>query len=142
MIFSHGLDEKVLSGQKTQTRRLVQEGDEATYAVPSGEIAQVYRRGKLLWEGYKTYSIQSGRGKKGNGRFRIVKIRIETLQSITEADAKAEGVRKLYRCPQWLPNEAILSFKQLWDSIHTKPGTCWAENPEVWVLEIEAGNEK
>ena len=136
MIFSQGLDDRVRDGTKTQTRRLVKEGDEATYAVPSGEIAQVYRNGKLLWEGYKTYAIQSGRGKKGNGRFRILKIRRESLQDISEADVIAEGIPKRL-------NGSVMkqrAFKHLWDSIHKKSGTRWEDNPENWVLEIEPIN--
>ena len=136
MIFSNGLDEKVRDGTKTQTRRLVKEGD-CGYGGGKGEIHSVGAMNRWKWQVGKTYAIQSGRGKKGNGRFCIVKIRKENLQSITEADAKAEGVWKLYRCPQWLPDEAIKSFMELWNSIHNKPGTRWEDNPEVWVLEIE-----
>lgn len=142
MIFSKGLHLKVLSGQKTQTRRLVKDGDEATYAVPSSEIAQVYRSGKLLWETYKTYAIQSGRGKKGDGHFRITKIRKETLQSMTESDARAEGVAKIIKTTKgWFRNEATVSFKQLWNRIHKKSGTRWIDNPEVWCISLEVIKE-
>jgi len=137
MIFSNGLDDKVRDGTKTQTRRLVKSGDSYVAGYFDGVIYRVERNGKRKWRTGRTYAIQPKRGKKGNGRFRITNIRIEPLQAITEADAIAEGVRKLYRCPQWLPGEAIKSFIELWDSIHKKPGTRWEDNPEVWVLEIE-----
>ena len=135
MIFSNGLDDKVRDGTKTQTRRLVRLHD---WRNPVGEITEVCGgHNRLKWKVGRTYAIQPKRGAKGDGRFRIIKIRKENIQSITETDARAEGVRKLYRCPQWMPNEAILSFKQLWGSINKKKGTRWEDNPLVWVLEIE-----
>ena len=138
MIFSNGLDDKVRDGSKSQTRRLVKEDDYTWRNALSLEISSVCDQyNRLKWKVGKTYAIQSGRGKKGDGRFRITKIRKETLQSITEADARAEGVRKLYIGYRWDANEATLSFKQLWNSIHKKSGTRWEDNPEVWVLEIE-----
>ena len=142
MIFSNGLDDKVRDGTKTQTRRLVKETDEILdWTAKPWMTTTIFRNNRILWETWqseKTYAIQSGRGKKGNGRFRITKIRKETLQSITEADAKAEGVPKIVRTTSaWFRNEATVSFQQLWNSIHKKPGDRWDSNPEVWVLEIE-----
>ena len=161
MIFSNGLDDKVRDGSKTQTRRLVKKGDDLVHwPTTRGEILRgmrprrnsvpcLYRRTKasrdlpfggdyLLYRETQTYAIQSGRGKKGNGSFRITKIRRETLQSITDADARAEGVSKIMvDDSEWWSNEATLSFKRLWNSIHKKPGDIWEDNPEVWVLEIE-----
>ena len=32
---------------------------------------------------------------------------------------------------------ASYMFEGLWNDIHTAPGTTWADNPEVWVLEFE-----
>lgn len=79
----------------------------------------------------------------------ITDIRVERLNEISEADAKAEGLRwhSLYKewggaethpdsrpeCPQWrwyeLPVEA---FKNLWESINGAGS--WKENPWVWVI--------
>lgn len=136
MIFKDKLCQKVLDGTKTQTRRLVK-GGEYVWTEPSIGIAEVCdSNNRLKWCVGNTYAVQLGRGKHAVGRIGITKIRREPVQSITEADAIAEGVRKLYRCPQWLPDEARRSFKELWDSIHPK-GKRWADNPEVWVLEFE-----
>ena len=161
MIFSHGLDDKVRDGTKTQTKRLVKRGNDLVHWPTTrrelelgmrprrNSVPCLYRRKKayrdlpfggdyLLYRETQTYAIQSGRGKKANGRFRITKIRKETLQSITDADAIAEGVSKIMsNDAEWWTNEATVSFKQLWNSIHKKKGTRWEDNPEVWVLEIE-----
>lgn len=59
-------------------------------------------------------------------RIRITAIRREPLQSITEADALAEGV------------ESVEAYRALWESINGKTkGARWADNPDVWVLTFE-----
>jgi hypothetical protein len=50
------------------------------------------------WVIGKTYAVQPGRGKKQIVRIRILNIRQEHLQDITEADAIAEGCMSLL-CP-------------------------------------------
>jgi len=156
MIFSKGLHLKVLSGQKTQTRRLVKEGDSLIYwpLVKEGDsliywpTACIFRKTKsgdirLLWRVGQIYTIQSGRGKKGNGKFGITEIRKERLQDISENDARAEGCSGYcgYYCDIIVGHVdhvgPLEQFARLWDSLHKKSGTRWAENPEVWVLEIE-----
>jgi hypothetical protein len=109
------------------------------------------------WYVGNTYAVQSGRGKPGAwwrcnfgdiyhiaqdypnpnrkaylasegfqpARIRITAIGRERLQDITEADAKAEGV------------ESVEAYKALWQSINTKKGTRWEDNPEVWVLSFK-----
>ena len=128
MIFSNGLDEKVRNGTKTQTRRLVKENDEIlTWSMKPWMATTVFRNNRILWETWqsgKTYAIQSKRGIKGNGRFRITKIRKEKLLNINKEDIKAEGFSTR--------DELI----ELWNRIHTKANR-WNCNPEVWVLEIE-----
>lgn len=154
MIFSKGLDDKVRDGTKTQTRRLVKEGDSEffkwhnglfRYDAETGEklISRVYRNNYKKWMVGHVYAIQSGRGKKGNGYFRIVKIRKERVQDISVDDVIAEGAPQLYFLakfhPQWMRSttETIRVFRRLWNSIHKKPPTRWEDNPEVYVLEIE-----
>lgn len=59
-------------------------------------------------------------------RIRITAIRREPLQSITEADARAEGV------------ESVAAYRDLWESINGRtPGARWEDNPGVWVLSFE-----
>jgi len=98
-----------------------------TYAVQPG-------RGKKA----KTYAVQPGRGKKAVGRIRITAIRRERVQDIRELDAEAEmGFRVPIRHFMWGVTTKQ-KFAKLWNSIHTKRGTRWEDNPEVWVLEFEA----
>ncbi len=55
----------------------------------------------------------------------VLSVRIERLQSITEADAIAEGVK------------SIAEYKTLWDSINKKDGNGWETNPWLWVVEFK-----
>lgn len=76
MIFSPDLAEKILNGEKTQTRRPSKDG-----------ICDCrYTAGR-------TYAIQPGRGRKAVGRIRILETSLVPLGSITTADAHAEGFR-------------------------------------------------
>jgi hypothetical protein len=152
MIFQH-THEKVLDGLKTQTRRLIKPGEWIDVSdPPNPRVVQMGKDGKLRtkWQVGKTYAVQPGRTKKAIGRIRITGIRRERLQDITEEDALAEGCEGLWNPMRGYynfreaPTDTTLfgkyskdHFKQLWDSIHTKPGTRWDDNPEVWVLEFE-----
>lgn len=77
----------------------------------------------------------------------VTGVRIERLQDISEADARAEGVESQfvdgYGC--WVNyelgdgtwcNSARGSFCTLWDSINAKRGYGWDVNPWVWVVEF------
>lgn len=87
----------------------------------------------------------------------IKSIRVERLQDISEADAKAEGVEPFFTQHQSIAHDQRLtsgelasdgehraSFAVLWDEIN---GKCrvgdlfsrhtWQENPWVWVVEFE-----
>jgi hypothetical protein len=50
--------------------------------------------------------------------------RVERLRDITEDEAIAEGIK-----PDVI--NAITRFVTLWHSLHTKPGECWEDNPQV-----------
>ena len=168
MIFKQ-VDE-ILSGQKTQTRRVVKPGEgmyEASLALTAA--------GNVKWAVGKTYAVVPKRGLPGvwwkrvgtvalthNGmheyhypsnpdaaaialpvtradlekrgfqplRIRIVAIRREHLQDITEADAKAEGV------------SSKGEYAKLWNRINKRKGTRWSDNPLVWALTFEVVKER
>lgn len=65
----------------------------------------------------------------------IAAVRVERVQDISEADAKAEGVGTLVAFTE--PCRA--GYKCLWDSINAERDGgiyAWAKNPHVWVLEF------
>ena len=79
----------------------------------------------------------------------VTAVRVERVQGISEADAKAEGVRwhdwpgcKKCSCDQedceWCshhPAFHVPAFRHLWDSINGKrPGCAWDDNP--WVVAV------
>ena len=82
-------------------------------------------------------------------------VRVERLQEISEADARAEGIRLVtkdgtvnkfcvydqgdYSSTPWseMPRDAVSSYRSLWDSINAKRGHGWETNPWVWVVEFE-----
>jgi len=68
MLFRADLMSKVLSGEKTQTRRL------------SGK-----------YEVGKTYAVQPGRGKKAVARIRVLRVWLEDVRFIRLEDVYAEG---------------------------------------------------
>jgi hypothetical protein len=73
----------------------------------------------------------------------VTAVRIERLQSISEADALAEGVERVgsgFRAydeesPPFLETDPRFSFRSLWRS--TNGADSWAANPWVWVMSFE-----
>lgn len=54
----------------------------------------------------------------------LLKVRIEQVQSISESDARAEGV------------EDKFAYWKLWDVLNAARGFFWHTNPWVWVLDF------
>ncbi len=86
----------------------------------------------------------------------VTGVRVERLQGISSADARAEGIeyRDDYiagsRCRRWraygandswypegVDTAPIHSFQSLWDSINAERGFGWHANPWVWVVEFK-----
>lgn len=74
----------------------------------------------------------------------ITGIRVERVQDISEADARAEGAGRGWYLRDTLDGEETVptdhrgGFRALWDSINgAKPGCSWADNPFVWVVEFK-----
>lgn len=62
----------------------------------------------------------------------IVSVRVERLQSISEAAAEAEGITtaECLECDGW-----VNAYSRLWESINGEGS--WAANPWVWVVEFK-----
>ncbi|HDZ9441290.1 TPA: morphogenetic protein [Klebsiella quasipneumoniae subsp. similipneumoniae] len=60
----------------------------------------------------------------------ITGVRVERLRSMSQDDARAEGVIAASS-----PMEAGLAFRELWDSIYGEES--WKANPWVWVIEFK-----
>jgi hypothetical protein len=148
MIFQHTW-QQVVSGQKSQTRRLAQEGDTVIFDFDLTSIWAVYRKGRLLYKVGQTRAVQPGRSKAGVGRIRLTGIRREPVNEISKADAIAEGLYsftsnlghplsnpvRLYHAN--LDDEGgyispIEAYENLWNQIH--PKAPFETGPVVWVL--------
>jgi len=165
MIFQHTLPQ-LLRDDKTQTRRLVRDGEIALYN-PSGAITAVRTAsGRLKWAVGRTYAVQPGRGQAAVARIRLTGIRLERVQDITEADAADEGCPRCTACGggggygyaydengahvvtclvcqgSGVETAPRVWYAETWDTIHTRPGTRCADNPQVWVLDFELVKEE
>jgi len=117
MIFAHTFD-KIVQGEKWQTRRLVKQDEKF-----DKECQRVMRMGKrIVYEVGKSYAVQPNRGKKAIARILLTKIRCDPVEAISEADAVAEGF------------SSRKAFIQTWYSIHGKTANL---GQLVWVLEFE-----
>ena len=93
MIFQHTID-KVLSGKKTQTRRIVKPGDEyfpKDLSAPTAIMRKGHSSYRLVFEIGKTYAVQGGRKHRASGRIRITGLRLDDAREIVDADVLAEG---------------------------------------------------
>lgn len=148
----HETHQQVLDGTKTQTRRLVKEGEWASRyeSIKSiwgqGAVYAVSTIRRLKWEVGRTYAVQPGRGKPQIRRIKLLAIRKERLQEIESYEIDKEGIPG--RLATYTDDEGFKDydedehrsmFAELWDSIHPR-GSRWEDNPLVWVLEFELFN--
>jgi hypothetical protein len=129
MQFKFELIEKILAGQKTQTRRPAKFLDghiEFTKEQRKQTLGVIFtQRGRVKWEVGRTYAIQPGRGKSGLGRIQIVCIRYESTQDISPSDAQAEGFA------------SVAEFSAYWSRLYIGTKYAWENNVPVVVLEFE-----
>jgi hypothetical protein len=67
----------------------------------------------------------------------ITDVRVQRVQEISEADAKAEGVEQANDGWHGTNGPGFnyrSSFEWLWDSLNARRGFSWADNPWVWAL--------
>lgn len=97
------------------------------HPLDAGNWIDLYRyRGK---EGIKVPSIHMPRH-ACRLVLEITDVRVERLRSMSQQDARAEGVIAASG-----PMEAGLAFRQLWESIYGADS--WQANPWVWVIEFK-----
>lgn len=147
MIFTEEHCEKILRGEKTQTRRLVKPGEFMNGTIFHQLVQRAPSRpggiGHVKWSVGRTYSIQPGRTKPGVARIRLTAIRRERVQEIPLDDLLAEGMEisgSEYDDPCDIWDEFIdaeQDYARLWDRLNPRKGTRWADNPLVWVLTFE-----
>lgn len=68
----------------------------------------------------------------------VVNVRVERLQDITEEDAMKEGYPGTHVDGRHIPWSAYGWFMATWQTIYTKPGERYEDNPWVWVGEFKA----
>lgn len=131
----------ILEGRKTQTRRPVE-------PKPPAELGETPG---AAWEaGF--VDVECPYGAPGDFMaartadmpslvgLEIVDVSVERLQSITPADALAEGV-DYEQHGQGLGSPCdevrmIHAFQALWDSIYLEKGFGWHRNPWIWKIEF------
>lgn len=89
MLFQYTFS-SILQGQKTQTRRLVKDGDVALRG-RYNRIEAVIINGRKKWWVGKTYAVQPGRGEQQIARIRLLAINRQKVSQISQTDAQAEG---------------------------------------------------
>ncbi len=129
---------KVMDGTKTQTRRIVKDGEHVN---PYARDIVYHGNGTVKWAMGKQYAVCPGRGKPAIGRIRITAIRRERVQGISPDDCWAEGISRtvgIFLRDGTSALDPVASFAFLWDSIYEgQKGKQWADNPLVWVLTFE-----
>lgn len=152
MIFQHTW-EKVLTGEKTQTRRLVKPDqwiETVYYDAPQMYVYTGGSQRRCVYGTFhsvlypKTYAVQPGRGQKAVGRIRITHIRREDVRNISEEDARAEGFTDIddfletwcgMHDPSILPFFTAM-YRRGW--LETQP----ASRYDAWVIAFELVADK
>ena len=154
ILFSAPMVRALLDGRKTQTRRLatskpmqrVRPGDrlwvKETYA-KAPPFGPRYPATDDIHELRKVFpSIFMPRW-ASRLTLIVTETRTQPLQSIAEADARAEGIERveLYAgCSHYLDAEgrtfafAQSAYASLWNTLHPRPGESWEDNPTVIAL--------
>lgn len=72
----------------------------------------------------------------------VTDVRVQRLQDIDNFDCVAEGIERAALVDGWKDYgpeplaglNSIASYRTLWNSLHTEPGTRWADNPWIYAL--------
>lgn len=147
MIFQHTID-KVLSGEKTQTRRIVK----PTHGITGHAEGTIITYKSIgLWSFGNTYAVQPGRGKPAVARIRVTGLRREDVRSISHTDALAEGFdNKYYFLYTWISMHDKSVYREMLDATYDplSPNHCPlclydrpADRYDAWVIEFELCKE-
>jgi hypothetical protein len=159
MLFNTQMVEAILSGRKTQTRRLgarppAAEGDvicvrETHFlGVPaSWDAPHVINPAR----GSQACYFKEGWTGRPPGRWRpsihmprwavrtfltVTGVRSERLRDITEEDARQEGITASQH------GSALDAFAALWDGLYAARGAGWQDNPVVWRVSFRLTGSK
>lgn len=156
MIFNDEMVRAILGGNKTQTRRIVEEkfygravavellAKHCPYGQPGDRIwvRETYRvHGKatdvatLVYRASVRNSWTEQTHRVPRILLEITDVRVERLHDMSEADAKAEGASPAtYKIT---PPEAVyrVGFGDIWRGIYGQEN--WLSNPWVWVIEFK-----
>jgi len=162
--------DEILSGQKTQTRRVVKPGEgmyEASLALTAA--------GNVKWAVGKTYAVVPKRGLPGVWWKRVGTVALThngmheyhypsnpdaaaIALPVTRAELEKRGFRPLRIRITAIRQERLQAiteadakaegvsskgeYAKLWNRINKRKGTRWSDNPLVWVLTFEVVKEK
>jgi len=159
LMFKAPMVRAILSGQKTQTRRILK--NQRSYDLDKCPMGQpgdrIYVRETFAWvptacesdEIVFAADYQDGSDKADGVRYipsihmpkaaariwlEITGVRVERLQAISEDDAEAEGVGFLRSVPD---ADETLTAKQLFECLWDSTGGDWDANPWVWVIDFK-----
>lgn len=161
IIFTASMVRAILEGRKTQTRRVIKEMPRCIEDVTL--LVCPYTVGMKLWV-RETWALVRGKDYYYKATtpddgcnptwtspiymprwasrltLEVVSVRVERVQDISEADAKAEGVDMSKSCvvsKGRLPCYT-LPFRLLWETLHGIDNPkAWERDPFVWVVEFK-----
>lgn len=155
IMFSAPMVRAILAGRKTQTRRVVRflPPRPCPYGVPGDRlwVRETWCADGLDDGSAPLYHFRADGDHDPEATWRpsifmprtacrivldVTGVRIERVQDISEADAKAEGPELLPDPMQDTPRRWRDSYRTLWDSINGKRAP-WDSNPWVWVVEFK-----
>jgi hypothetical protein len=124
--------EELKSGRKRKTRRVAKDNEVLIGFMPGARfyrcVAVTNAGGmpvRVKYQVGRTYPVIPKMFQKPVGLHTIADIKEERLQDITEEEAIAEGV------------SSVAEYRELWESINTKKGARWTDNPRVFVYTVE-----